>query len=325
MNTMGKILVILNLLFALATGGFLVIDFATRTNWKAAYDNKDLQLKAAQSNSRTMQEGYTKILKDLQDKVAELDKARRDFKEKEDKFNLDLAGEKKKCDAAAVEANAAKTQLIIANKERERLQKEGKDLVARLEDALQLALSKEALIVKYRQEAVSAINERNSVMLRNDSLLEQVETLMKQIAKKQYGADTVPVEVVKEAREAIKAGKLTKAQDLLEKAYEKATSVTAIRDPNAPNPPSAYVEGIITKVDSKDKTLVQISIGTDSGVNQDNTLEVYRLAPKAEYLGRLKILDASPQAAVGRLIRTEFTGRHSPLQPGDKVASKIGR
>ena len=39
MNTIGKILVVLNLVFALVVGGFLVIDFATRTNWKTAYES----------------------------------------------------------------------------------------------------------------------------------------------------------------------------------------------------------------------------------------------------------------------------------------------
>src|SRR5262249_21071876 len=156
--------------------------------------------------------------------------------------------------------------------------------------------------------------ERNSLVLRNETLAEQLETLTKTLAKKQFGSDSVPLETVKDALASLKAGKVTKAQDILDKAYERSTSVTALRDPNAPNPPPGYVEGIITKLDSKDKTLVQISIGSDVGVNVDNTLEVYRLAPKAEYLGRIKILESTPHAAVGRLIRTEFTGRRSPLQ-----------
>ena len=38
MNTLGKLLVIVNLLFALATGGFLAVDFASRTQWKEVAD-----------------------------------------------------------------------------------------------------------------------------------------------------------------------------------------------------------------------------------------------------------------------------------------------
>src|SRR5205823_740313 len=50
MNTVGKTLVILNLIFALLTGGFLVIDFATRTNWKNAYEQQQREMVVASGN-----------------------------------------------------------------------------------------------------------------------------------------------------------------------------------------------------------------------------------------------------------------------------------
>ena len=47
MNTIGKILVVLNLVFALLVGGFLVIDFATRSNWKKEYEKLQSEMVVA--------------------------------------------------------------------------------------------------------------------------------------------------------------------------------------------------------------------------------------------------------------------------------------
>src|SRR5262249_26386717 len=50
MNTMGKTLVIINFVFALLTGAFLLIDFGTRSNWKEAYEKAKAQLEIARLN-----------------------------------------------------------------------------------------------------------------------------------------------------------------------------------------------------------------------------------------------------------------------------------
>ena len=44
MNTLGKTLVFLNLIFSVLTGALIVMVFATRTNWKLGYDRKDQAL-----------------------------------------------------------------------------------------------------------------------------------------------------------------------------------------------------------------------------------------------------------------------------------------
>ena len=90
------------------------------------------------------------------------------------------------------------------------------------------------------------------------------------------------------------------------------------KDPNAPNPPSNHVKGKIESVDTKDRTLVQISLGTDQGIQLNHTLEVYRVDPP-QYLGRIRIVDAKEHAAAGKLT----TGNRIPLQVGDIVASSL--
>jgi hypothetical protein len=96
----------------------------------------------------------------------------------------------------------------------------------------------------------------------------------------------------------------------------------SVRDPNFENPPSANVKGKIMKIDAKDRSLVEINLGSDVGVNENNTLEVYRLRPEAAYLGRLRIVESHPHMAIGRLVRTAGAAA-PPLREGDVVASTI--
>jgi hypothetical protein len=85
------------------------------------------------------------------------------------------------------------------------------------------------------------------------------------------------------------------------------------------NPPLEDVRGTILEVDSK-SGLVTISLGQDAGLQVGNTLEVYRLAPKPEYLGTIRVLDVGPKAAVGKPVTPEAGKK---LQKGDRVASRV--
>jgi hypothetical protein len=94
-----------------------------------------------------------------------------------------------------------------------------------------------------------------------------------------------------------------------------------IAEPNRPNPPAVSLKGKVEKIDARDG-LVEISIGADQGLKKNNTLEVYRLSPKAEYLGMLRVVEVSQHKAVGRMIRNTFANR-SHVQQGDEVASSL--
>jgi len=71
---------------------------------------------------------------------------------------------------------------------------------------------------------------------------------------------------------------------------------TGVNSLNNENPPSASVRGKVQEV-LPGQNLVKINLGSDMGVNENNTLEVFRLQPKAEYLGRLRIVEAHHRVA----------------------------
>ncbi len=94
------------------------------------------------------------------------------------------------------------------------------------------------------------------------------------------------------------------------------------RDPNAPNPPQVKVDGKIEKIDGD---LVLVSVGTDHGLSKGNTLDVYRTAPEPKYLGMIRIIDASHDKSVGRLIPTGNAAFRAKLKEGDLVTSDLRR
>ena len=89
------------------------------------------------------------------------------------------------------------------------------------------------------------------------------------------------------------------------------------------NPPAVFVKGTIERVDTRDG-LVEVSIGGDDGLKKNHTLEVFRLSPKAEYLGTLRLVEVYHHKAVGRLQQNAIANR-SPVRPGDQVASSLAQ
>src|SRR5207253_2185853 len=122
-------------------------------------------------------------------------------------------------------------------------------------DATILALQAESK--NFRAQAIAKDNIATAMQSRNEYLLAQNQELLRKIAQQDSGGG----------------------------------SGGASRDPNAANPPPTYIKGKIAKVNPQDRNLVEISIGTDQGLNKNHTLEVYRLSPTPEYLGMIRIRD----------------------------------
>lgn len=93
------------------------------------------------------------------------------------------------------------------------------------------------------------------------------------------------------------------------KGIDPATDPGAV----APN-----VEGIVSQIrQTPGAQLVEVSIGSDDGLKTGNTLEVSR---GDKYLGRLEIIETSPDKSVARVDRRYQQGA---IQEGDRVATRI--
>jgi len=290
MNTMGKILVIINFLFALVIGGFMVIDFARRTNWKAAYENAESQLRIAHNNTDTLAESNRKQLADINKLTAALNSQEKKAKAREDDLSKRILAEQGEKSKAEQMNNLLKLQLDDAHGENKRRTEEianlGKAIKSRDQTIVRLEDEKE----KLQTAAISAQSNQANAQERSNALLAQVRAQQKELARLSNSAG------------AMLPGK----------------------GASASRPPLTYVKGMVEKIYPKDNSLVQLSVGSDQGLADGNTLFVYRLKPKAEYLGTLVIVDTHPHKAVARLLPSEGT-RRVELRVGDEVASKLSR
>ncbi|MBI2478248.1 MAG: hypothetical protein HYV60_06280 [Planctomycetia bacterium] len=75
------------------------------------------------------------------------------------------------------------------------------------------------------------------------------------------------------------------------------------------------VDGIVTNVG--EKSLIEVSIGSDDGLRTGHTLEVFR---NNAYLGRVKVTQLEPDRAVCQII-PEY--RKGIIKRGDRVATKL--
>jgi hypothetical protein len=90
---------------------------------------------------------------------------------------------------------------------------------------------------------------------------------------------------------------------------------------NPDTPPDAIVptvNGVVSQVRrNAGAQLVEFTIGADDGLKAGNTVEVYR---GTKYLGRLDIIQTSPDKSVGRVDRRYLQGQ---IQEGDRVATRL--
>jgi hypothetical protein len=294
MNTMGKILVILNLLFALVTGAFLAFDFATRTNWKRAYDDLEAEMKVSRTNVDTQGETRRVALTKLQDALARLDATQKALEEQKKKAVKDLAeahGEMQSADQDKVKSEILQKAQVG---ELGRLQAEIKSLSKALQERDQTIVTLNQEKSKALDNLLTAVAEKEAAISRSESLLDQNRELSKKLATTQVAGGA------------------------------KAGAGAPMAKEGQPNPPPTYVRAKVEKVDPESPTVGQIDAGSDEGLAEGQTLEAYRLGKASDYLGSFLILRVNHHKAVGRLLPPRAGEPRRELKVGDEVASSIG-
>ncbi len=287
MNIVGKILVILNLLFALAVGGFLIVDFATRNNWRREYDALKREMETTRTNYGANTTTNANLVADVKRYKGEIDTERQKIVDNEALVKLKEIEFKTALDEVKQQSKDADLNFQKALAEKERLKDEVKtqlDVIKQRDDVI---VKQQAEVVKYRNAAVSEESARKAVQDRLEQAIARV-------------------------------AELTQA---LQKALTGAAPDVAVR--GKANPPTVYVEGKVNEISPQNADLMSVSVGSDKGVTKNQTLEVYRVNPPL-YLGVLRIVEVSPHSAVGRLERVGTSNR-TPVRVGDTVASSLTR
>jgi hypothetical protein len=280
MNTLGKILVFLNLLFSVLVTAGIIMVFVTKTNYQEGYNREKADRVRSDANFQSLVDASKK--KDDRQK-ADMDEKDRQLVDRDQKLDLALKA-KAKTDADG----EAKDKLIAA---------------------------KDATIQKFQ-----AMNENREaeVKILDTKLAEhikKVEELL--VSNKKLAEEKIRYEIAYESAKQRNENLMTQYQDLLKKFEEYRVGDAAKTQTLVRNPPPEDIKGSIKATDVT-SGMVTINLGSDSGLNKGNTLEVYRLKPSPQYVGVVRIMDVRPNEAVGKLIL-----RRGQVQVGDEVASEI--
>ena len=285
MTLLGKVLVFVNLAFSLAVAFFITQSYAKRTDWNRAYKDADKALQAASGQ----RDQYQKEAQECQTKAMAIQNTLNNTIKERD-------GEKAQLTASIndLRAQVDKQKATIerygltgdsVQSEVARLSKQAESLQQMLASANKQRDDDAKKVEDFRQRAVKAEIDNKSLAARNNELLNVIEEKEKELIKQK----TAP-----------------------------GSSGSAAAAVAANNPPPGDVQG---RVKSYDPTsgLLTITIGSDAGILKNHTLQVYRLDPRGQYVGTLRILEVRPTEAVGKMVGRPLT----PVQVNDKVGSKI--
>ena len=82
--------------------------------------------------------------------------------------------------------------------------------------------------------------------------------------------------------------------------------------------PPAGTRGQVTAANRPD--MVEISLGSDDGIRKGHKLEVVRVDGNSTYVGRIEVIETSPDRAVCRPVPNML---RSPIQRGDRVFDRL--
>jgi len=186
---------------------------------------------------------------------------------------------------------------------------------------LQIQTERDGLVQNQR-EHIAAVASTQAL---NQNLNTEVAALRVNVRAEQQKRDGLfkkALDATEQLHQA--AGDYNSARERSEQLTKQVAGMTTVMreqglDP-ATDPGSVVptVEGIVNRIERKAGTqLVEVSIGADDGLKSGNTLEVFR---GGKYLGRLDVIQTSPDKSVGRVDRKFQQGQ---IQEGDRVATRI--
>jgi hypothetical protein len=285
MTVLGKTLVFFNLVFSILTGALVLMVFSARTNWQVAAKKLSDEIQIAQASVTAYQKEAADTRQAAQEEVA---KVKAELDNTKGQLASALNHQKDNDDkyvkeTIKVEKQEATIKSITTDRDRNA---EEVKILAHQKDSMQKRIDDLVKLNSAAHDAkVAAEIDANSSRTRMKQLVENIKVLEK------------------------------KNQELMTRISPASSSGTNVV---AENPPPENVEGLIKKADAT-SGLVTLSIGSDSGLAKGHTLEVYRLEPSAKYLGKIRIMEVWPHAAVGKPIAKPL----GAIQEGDHVASKI--
>lgn len=290
MNTLSKILIFFVFVMTLVVVGFVTHLFAARTNNHFTADQYKNELDIARKNNQALMATTEALQTQLSTAKADLEAKKQDLALSQAQWATLEADLRRSFKDSEDRGIKAETNLLAALAAQERMKQEVELLKKTVEDREDRLVKVHAKYKDSQDLAIALDRDLKFSQERNQNLIQRIQELERNFAEIVSGA--------------------------------KSDSGALPKDPTANNPPQKFVKGVIERVDGTDKTLVQVSLGSDHGLKVNNTLEVYRLGSSPEYIGMIRIEDAHHHTSVGRLVRTPGVAPRA-IREGDVVSSSL--
>ena len=315
MTTFGKILAFLTLLMSGALG-FMALSL------HALSTQRNEELRVARKTFEANQANVVAYLKEKEGFAQErsnLERDRTDLKTKMEKmeFIQKNAAEEVPKLQSLLRLTADKVQVLTAEKiqllaEKKNLETMGKSSVMEKnseknskEIAEKDSVTRSGELEKVRMDLEEAIKSRQEMFNDRTKMFElKTQAEIQVIALKNRSGD-----MEKEIKRLTLENKRIK-----DSGGSVPTGTTA--GGNKRNPPGTPLEGKVLRADASG--LVQISLGSDFGLERGHTLELFRLSPP-KYIGVVKVIEVTSKDAVAQPVGAL---NDRPLA-GDSVASQI--
>jgi len=281
MTFVGKILVFIIMICALLFLGVSTVVFTTATNWKDATAKEQKKVQDLQTKNQNV--------------TAAVDAAKKDLtaaKDSHAKAQQEMAGR-----IAALEGDSKRLNEEMT-KARSELESAQQNAHTSLDEAT--ALRNETSLLRDQKSAVE--KQANEYKIRQTELNDQIRILTRER------------DVAKKNNEDLR-DRVAKFSSLLRK-NGLSDDISQVKGLDSP----PTVRGEILRVDAQNKR-VEISIGSDDGLVPGHELNLYRIKPRPEFLGKIKILSTDPDQAVGQVIGNTVNGKK--IQEGDIVSSTL--
>lgn len=285
MTSVGKILVVLQVVLSLVFMGLAGAVFTTQTNWRTEANK---QKESAKKLTGQIQQSDTQA-------AAEKAQHTADLKVQTDKASTFEA----KATALGVEKEALEKQLAASRTE------------AETQQALAKIAGEEARA--RRDEAMNLRNANDSLHKSRNELINQVRDL----TDKNFNSELA------QKMMAEKHTELQEKTATIESMFRKQGYSLDPKDYEKMQAPPPLVQGLVDgtrKNPRNGSDLIQITVGSDDGLAKGHILYVYSSGDRPKYLAKIKVEYLEPDMAVGVVIDKAKNG---VIQKGDNVTSKL--
>lgn len=291
MNFVGKILIVLQVILSVLFMAFAGAVYSAHMNWRAEAEKTKANLTKKEAEARDLSNQLETTKTELTARITAADANAKTSAADNKGLQQEIDRLKKEVADLKVASKTASEQALIA----------GQDAAARKTEADNLRAINHELTVKRDEE----FGER----LKLEDTRRNLELALEVAARKQ--------------KESL--GKIAILQEAL-----AANGITAdVSQLAARSSPPPAVDGKVMVVKSAKRSgeseHIELSLGSDDGLKLGHELTVFRSAlqggdEKAKYLARIRIVDVTPDRAVGQVIETT---RNGVIRKGDNVTTKL--